>query len=189
MASSESGRDQSKGESIFGSALYKSKEENTTMKGLGKAASFATTLGVLTLALVVLNTSPVHAQASLPVRVTNTPTVTVGNTSATPLPVRNLDHPARQPFAQECFTITSNSLEVDCFLGSVPSGKRWVIETVSAHITVDPPVTPYAVNLQLQGPGLYADSGNAPVLVIHTSGSFATAITNFTAAGYLVDLP
>lgn len=188
------------------------------MKGLGKAASFATTLGVLALALVVLNTSPVHAQASLPVRVTNTPTVTVGNTSATPLPVRNLDHPARQPFAQECFTITSNSLEVDCLLGSVPSGKRWVIETVSAHITVDPPVTPYAVDLQLQGPGLatdnfllahaqgkdslardvyvvsqqvglYADSGNAPVLVIHTSGNFATAITNFTAAGYLVDVP
>jgi hypothetical protein len=98
------------------------------------------------------NPVPVQVQGVTPVSVTNsptvgaqqlgqwnvvlsgTPTVQVGNDSSTPLPVRDVDNPARQSFQRELDPLVpSGSFSASDSL-TVPAGKRFVIEFASASI-------------------------------------------------------
>ena len=72
----------------------------------------------------VVNTPTVNVGNTLSVNVVGTPTVQVGNTAANPLPVRDAENPARQPFTETLVSPNKPSL-------TVPVGKRLVIEFVS----------------------------------------------------------
>ena len=69
------------------------------------------------------------------VNVVNTPTVNIGGTSA-PLPVKDADNPARQPFHYEASFQIANFNVANAATVPVPPGKRLVIEQVSALATV-----------------------------------------------------
>ena len=67
---------------------------------------------------------------SEPVPVTGT--VSVSNLGANPLPVRDVDNPARNPFqAQVLCTIQAGTSGKRCTITTVPQGKRLVIELVT----------------------------------------------------------
>jgi hypothetical protein len=59
------------------------------------------------------------------------PGVTVTNPVSNPVPVRDVENPARQPFQQELFLSTPDGLLGANDQFTVPSGKRLVIEFVS----------------------------------------------------------
>ena len=63
------------------------------------------------------------------------PGVTVNNTDSNPVPVRDVENPARQPFQQELFLSTPDGLLGATEQFTVPSGKRLVIEFVSFSMT------------------------------------------------------
>jgi len=74
------------------------------------------------------------------VNVVNTPNVNVVNTTASPVPVRDVDNPAKQPFQAEVvggFADGASSTG-DITIATVPAGKRLVIEHVSAFGTMLP---------------------------------------------------
>lgn len=149
------------------------------------------TLGVAVLAAALLSVPapPVDAQRVAPVTVTNTPlptTVTntpsvtisgrpavrVGNTTATPLFVQNVDDPVRQPFARDCVINTFSSSGLgSCAFGAVPAGKRWVIETMSGQVVVDTGKRPFSINLQLCSAG-YATDNYFPAVFQGTSAFY-----------------
>src|SRR5437899_6396572 len=60
--------------------------------------------------------------------------VNVVNTTASPVPVRDVDNPARQPFQAEAVGGFADGASTtgDITIGAVPAGKRLVIEYVSA---------------------------------------------------------
>lgn len=91
------------------------------MKKLGKFSLIALGLGIFVAALSTIPSRPVSgAQGPDPVIVTNTP-----------LFMRDVDNPARQPF-QMGFPFTMNSGTQQVFQSfTVPAGKRLVIEYVS----------------------------------------------------------
>ena len=67
------------------------------------------------------------------VNVVNTPNVNVVNTTASPVPVRDVDNPTRQPFHAEA---VGGFADGACVTGgilipTVPAGKRLVIEHIS----------------------------------------------------------
>jgi len=86
------------------------------------------------------------------VNVSNTPTVTVGNFPGTqpvsgsvqvgndiahPVPVRDVDNPARQPFQAGGFApFSANETNVIVNIATVPTGKRLVIEHVSVSCSL-----------------------------------------------------
>jgi hypothetical protein len=61
--------------------------------------------------------------------------VTVVNPDSKPVPVRDVENPARQPFQQELFLSTPDGLLGANDQFTVPSGKRLVIEFVSFSMT------------------------------------------------------
>ena len=74
------------------------------------------------------------------VNVVNTPNVSVVNTTASPVPMRDVDNPARQPFQAQVrggFADGASSTG-DITIATVPAGKRLVIEHVSAFGTMLP---------------------------------------------------
>src|SRR5438094_7734660 len=74
------------------------------------------------------------------VNVVNTPNVNVVNTPASPVQVRDVDNPAKQPFQAEVvggFADGASSTG-DITIATVPAGKRLVIEHVSALGTMLP---------------------------------------------------
>ena len=124
------------------------------MKKLAKLSLIALGLGIFVAALSTIPSRPVSGAlgpdrvivtntplpvsgtvniGSMPnVNIGNTPNVTIsGNTSASPLFVRDVDNPARQPF-QIGFPFTMNPATIQVFQSfTVPVGKRLVIEYVS----------------------------------------------------------
>jgi hypothetical protein len=113
----------------------------------------------------MLGASQVAAAPTQLVTVTNTPlpvqgTVSVGNTVTTPLNVRGVDEPARQPFVMFCGLDAAAlaSGVADCLPhiaglfqsqgGNVPAGKRFVIETVSGAFSGDPGNRPGRIMLE-----------------------------------------
>ena len=88
-------------------------------------------LGVLTV-VVLLLTSLVSAQVA-----------------GTPVPVQDVDNPAFQPYATECWGGSNNAtgFVIPCFLGAVPAGKRLVIETVSGTLMMRPGTKPTSIKL------------------------------------------
>src|SRR5438445_1232922 len=67
------------------------------------------------------------------VNVVNTPNVNVVNTPASPVPVRDVDNPARQPFQAQVVGGFADGASTtgDITIATVPAGKRLVIEHVS----------------------------------------------------------
>ncbi|SRR6266545_3159118 len=67
------------------------------------------------------------------VNVVNTPNVNVANTTASPVPVRDVDNPARQPFQAEVVGGFADGASTtgDITITTVPAGKLLVIEHVS----------------------------------------------------------
>ena len=146
------------------------------MKQLTKVMLPALAIGILAAVLLLVPARPVVAQRGAPVTVLNTPlpttvtntpsvtirgtpTVSVGNTSAAPLFVQNVDDPARQPFARDCIIDTFNaSGQGSCSFEAVPAGKRWVIETLSGQISTNAGTKPFSINLQLCSAGYATDN-------------------------------
>jgi len=77
----------------------------------------------------------VAAPAASNVNVVNTPTVIVGNTPSTPLPVFDVDNPASQPFQESAqFTMAGGVSPIFSTISDitvVPAGKMLVIEHVT----------------------------------------------------------
>jgi hypothetical protein len=65
------------------------------------------------------------------VSVTGTPNVKVTNTASNPVPTRDVDNPAQQPFQQDSVLSTPDGLLGADDTFTVPDGKRLVIEFVS----------------------------------------------------------
>jgi len=85
----------------------------------------------------VVNTPNVNVANTPTVNVGNQPTVTVATSTPTPLLVRDVDNPARQPF-QDQETATFDALNPFTNVDSVPvpAGKQLVIEHVSVITTL-----------------------------------------------------
>ena len=146
------------------------------MRQLGRVLLPALGGAVLMAVLSSVPARPVDAQHIAPVTVTNvplpttvtntpavtisgTPAVSVANGVATPLFVKNVDDPARQPFARDCVVETFDAAgRGSCSFEGVPAGKRWVIETMSSDLTIDPGVKPVHINLQLCSAGFATDN-------------------------------
>ena len=138
------------------------------------------------------------------------PPVTVVNTTAQPVPVRDVDNPARQPF-QTSTSSPTNAFNAQGFgltLITVPAGKRLVIEFVSA--TCSPTgaggVVPNPLRVTTQvdhwfalQPGnqiglavgthltsLYADPGTKVNLTVFPTSNAATVICNVAVSGYFI---
>jgi hypothetical protein len=96
---------------------------------LGPAASQASSLGL-----------PIATD----VNVINTPAVTVNNSAANPVPVRDVDRAAQEPVSGECAAVygTVTNLK-QCALYTVPAGKRLVVETVTYQLGIENTAFPY----------------------------------------------
>jgi hypothetical protein len=159
------------------------------MKQLGRVLWPALGGAALMAVLSSVPARPVDAQHIAPVTVTNvplpttvtntpavtisgTPAVSVANGVATPLFVKNVDDPARQPFARDCAVEGFDSLgRGTCSFEAVPSGKRWVIETMSGQLSLDAGVKPIHIDLQLCSAG-YATDNYFPAVFQGTSAFF-----------------
>src|SRR5437867_3289252 len=91
---------------------------------LSTAVSFV----VLVSALVLMNPSTSHSQ-------TSNKDVRVVNTTAEPVPVRDVDN-ARQPFQEVALVVIPASSSSASSTFTVPAGKRLVIEYVSGNNTL-----------------------------------------------------
>jgi hypothetical protein len=156
----------------------------------------------------VVNTPTVTAQQSGPwnVGISGTPTVAVTNFPGTtnvgidpaenkvkidttnPLPVRDVDNPARHPFAASC-TINNNN-GFPCTLTMVPPGKRLVIEMFQLTttggelwVTLDNNPIRYTFSEQNQLVRVYAD----PLTAVQAAGGQVGTVA--TISGHFVDLP
>jgi len=159
------------------------------MKQLGRALVPALGAAVLTAVLFSMPARPAVAQhvapvtvanVPLPTTVTNTPSVTisgspavsVGNGSAAPLFVQNVDDPSRQPFARGCVINSFSGAGLgSCSFENVPAGKRWVIESMSGQFTVDAGVKPVSIDVQLCSAG-YATDNFFPAVLQGNSAFF-----------------
>jgi len=85
-----------------------------------------------------------------------TPTVKIGNTDASPVLVRDVENPAKQPYMQVLtFSIPDGMLQGDAIL-TVPAGKHFVIEYISGlssfnSLSFGGPVTYGALNSDIGG--------------------------------------
>jgi hypothetical protein len=162
-------------------------------------------------ALVLSAAGPVQAQAvgrGTPV------SVQVGNPESAPVPVRDVEHPARDPYqAAVTVDLANGDLTKQGTLDAVPAGKRLVVEALyvnallpasqlAAVFFVQAPVVTVPVPLTFTGAfpsgesfvgaqatRLYVSAG-APFTtsVVRTSSAGAASV-RFLAVGYLVDVP
>ena len=176
----------------------------------------ASVLGVL-VGVLVLTTPLVCHSKPLGVNVMNQPTVTVGNSSASPIPVFNVDNPVSQPVAAD-IELPLNAGEVfkRFTLFTVPAGKRLVIEYASYWASVGAgdlpfiqimaavggPTIFYAVPVSkvgAQGGGdffsgaqnlrVYANPGTDVTIQFDRNLSATPATGRMAFSGYLVDVP
>jgi hypothetical protein len=190
------------------------------MKHLMRPLSLSLILGIVAMATNIFSTPSMWAQASLPVRVTNTPlpvqgsvnaiitnpsvpvsgtvnvsslpavqlsgtpTVTVGNAETSPVLIRDVDHPANEPFsAATCSENNSGGLPQPCLpdlhrsfvVPTTVSGKtvkRLVIEYISGHCEGTPGT--YLLDLRV-GVDVSLASGRihhlVPVLLPNVNGA------------------
>ena len=83
----------------------------------------------------------VERRSAVDVRVTNTPLpvtgrLSIGNTAANPLYIRDVDGPARQPFSffGNCESTSSNICQIR--VPAIPAGKRLVLQHVNGAVQV-----------------------------------------------------
>ena len=195
--------------------------------------SFIASIGLLALIGVLALLTPRTGQSqtdtvgpSKPVLVINSPSepvpvtgmVNVGNLGNSPLPVRDVDN-GQQPFHENTgillFSLNSGTTTT---IFTVPEGKRFILETVSAHVELDPVDTPHRVvvltqlgnkpvfheilvsrqGLDLNGQSVfvgthymraYADPGTEVKFQFSRSNTTKSASAEVTISGYFVDLP
>lgn len=151
------------------------------------------------------------------VNVSNTPNVQVGNTTTNPVPTRDVDNPARQPFQIGLGISVANGNLTANGSFTVPAGKQLVIEFVSAlaaissgqKLTLQFSTTgggaPVAFTLPafLQGTfggtvddyavaqqmRVYADPGTSVQFVLTQNNTTAGALADIGVSGYLVNVP
>ena len=83
----------------------------------------------------VVNSPTVNLAPGSSVGITGTPAVQVSNSAASPVPIRDIDNPARQRWqgaAQVLFNFPDTQL-VTTFGPAIPAGKIFVIEYITAH--------------------------------------------------------
>jgi len=169
-------------------------------------------IGIVSLTLSLTNTGRVLAENIKPLL------VTVVNDSTTPVPVRDIDNPARQPFQIEQIATIRNAESSWAEFVAVPIGKRLVIEYVSVFIALPagqkPTLVGVATTLNQIGAGhsfgamflaadivgrdvfnisqqtrLYSDPGASSVnFFVERNASSGEAEIFFSVSGYLVDL-
>ncbi len=152
------------------------------------------------------------------VGITGTPTFLVGNASSEPLPTRDMDHPARQPFQRFLVDeIDDGELNAgDRISFAVPADKRLVIEYVS-FIGVMPTGQKLRVRFDVQSGGganhhltvsnegtfqggtedhkasqqmrAYAGPGTTVYIRVARNIASGRGSFNVSVSGYLVDLP
>lgn len=135
-----------------------------------------------------------------------------------PLLQQDTDNPARQPFTQECTVSTLDTAGRGfCSLDTVPTGKRFIIETVSGGLNTTPGIKPTQISLQVNTTGtvrayffsatfrgnssffgdsfvvnqpvrIYADSSTTSVFNV-TMSSPAPCAFDFVISGYLISVP
>jgi len=145
--------------------------------------------------------------------------VNVVNTTASPVPVRDVDNPARQPFQAEAVGGFADGASTtgDITIGAVPAGKRLVIEYVSVFGTMLPGQKMIRASIQTEDVSIYlrispqgSNAGGSRDYFIASEDwrvtgklrpsfrgtgerdSFAGAnpdSVTFTISGYLVDCP
>jgi hypothetical protein len=148
------------------------------------------------------------------VGLTGTPTVSFSNTSKTPLFVRDVDNPTRAAFQLTCSSTTADSGSFSCNLGTVGTGTRIVIETVSGFLKVPAGISPgdphlittvngSTANHYLRGSSmgkiagfdswlftedvrLYADASTTITVSANTDATGNTGTGTFTLSGYTV---
>ena len=136
-------------------------ERRANVKQFGKILLFALGFGLLAAALSLIPSRPAAASGSAPVTVVNTPlpvdvnslpavqaqqsgawnvgingNVQIGNSPASPVLVRNVENPARQPFQASGHCSLTNLLNCSADI-AVPAGKLLVIETITLQFLVD----------------------------------------------------
>ena len=126
------------------------------------------TLGVVaTLALITPRAA--HAVAAA--------LVEVANTSANPVPNRDVDAAGRHPFALQC---SASGGDTECFFPVVPANTEWVIQTVTVVLqagTVPAPPSYGVLQSAVGGPAV--NVANFPV--VNSGGQFGTATQSLTA--------
>src|SRR5438552_13850372 len=131
---------------------------------------------------------PIAQAAPYPsnVNVVNTPNVNVVNTPASPVPVRDVDNPARQPFHVEAVAGFADGASTTggILIPAVPAGKRLVIEHLS--------VSAHALHGQrMIGGKVYFDEGDPELkrfscgVVWHAQGSNADGSLDYFVASEL----
>jgi hypothetical protein len=86
----------------------------------------------------VVNTPTVNIAPGASVGIDGIPTVTIGNTAATAVPVRDADHRGRRPWqmsGQVLFDFPDNA-HVTTFNPPIPTGKIFVIDFMTAHASL-----------------------------------------------------
>ena len=136
--------------------------------------------------------------------------VNVGNDATSPLPVRDVDNPARFAFhsnRSNTMSAGEDELLLD-FFPVVPAGKRLVIEYVSVRASL--PVGQRIVSASVVGNffpvtfqgsnGIsdtsvggqlvraYADAGGTPTVFLIRSSSIGTGVAIASISGYLIDV-
>ena len=128
---------------------------------------------------------PIAQAASSPsnVNVVNTPNVNVVNTPASPVQVRDVDNPAKQPFQAEAMGGFADGASTtgDIPITTVPAGKRLVIEHVSVFGTMLP-------GQKMVRAVMHRFSVFGHSLVISAQGSNADGSRDYFVASQLVRL-
>jgi hypothetical protein len=133
------------------------------MKSLKPSIKFKrTTLFLIPLVLAFFAlSSATQAVPSPPsptnVNVVNTPNVSVVNTTASPVPVRDVDNPARQPFEAQVVGGFADGAATtgDITIATVPAGKLLVIEHVSVFGTMLPGQKLVRATIQTEDVSIY----------------------------------
>ena len=115
------------------------------MKKFPKIMLITLGFGLATLLTGFLTSRPTTAQHVAPVRVTNTPLPVNGN--VTPLLVRNVDEPARQPYRDHCSVSITPAFFQLCTI-TVPAGEAVVVQTESMEVRANIPGTRFMFDIQ-----------------------------------------
>jgi len=104
---------------------------------------------------VNVTNTPLPVQGT--VAISNSPNVTLSNTSATPLYVRDVDSSPLQPFMAWCsldaFNPPGGNFPSCVFAPVPPAGKRFVIETISADLELSSGSKPVSMNFETEAAG------------------------------------
>ena len=120
--------------------------------------------------------------APVPVHSVDTSNVNVANTASSPVPVRDVDNPARQPFHAEAVGGFADGASVTggLLIPTVPAGKRLVIEHVSVFGAMLPG------QKMVRARVMYRFSVFGHSLVISAQGSNADGSSDYFVASELI---